>query len=224
MNPAALKVNVPDLEDGGTIIINTDGFTPGEFEVRQLTRRILSTTDRSPGYRVHRLPISTLNMNALKGVVQLTRKEMDRSKNFFALGVLYWLYDRPIEPTIKWINAKFGKNPELAKANEIAVKTGYNFADTTEVFTTHYTVKKAQIAPGKYRKITGNEATALGFVAASQLPDDRCSTVRIQLRPRRTFCTSWRVTRVSALRRFRPKTRSRPFARRSAPALPATSV
>ena len=168
MNPAALKVNLPDLEDGGTIIINTDGFTAENLKYAAYKSNPLEDGSLG-GFRVHKLPISTLNMNALKGVVQLTRKEMDRSKNFFALGVLYWLYDRPIEPTIKWINAKFGKNPELARANEIAVKTGYNFADTTEVFTTHYTVKKAQIAPGRYRKITGNEATALGFVAASQL-------------------------------------------------------
>jgi 2-oxoglutarate ferredoxin oxidoreductase subunit alpha len=168
MNPAALKVNVPDLEDGGTIIVNTDGFTPENLKYANYASNPLEDGSLA-GYRVHKLPISTLNMNALKGVVQLSRKELDRSKNFFALGVLYWLYDRPIEPTIKWINAKFSKSPELAKANEIAVKTGYNFADTTEVFTTHYTVKKAQIAPGKYRKITGNEATALGFVAASQL-------------------------------------------------------
>jgi len=168
MNPAALKVNMPDLEDGGTIIINTDGFTPENLKYANYASNPLEDGSLS-GYRVHKLPISTLNMNALKGVVQLSRKEMDRSKNFFALGVLYWLYDRPMEPTVKWINAKFGKNPELAKANEIAMKTGYNFADTTEVFTTHYTVKKAQIAPGKYRKITGNEATAIGFVTASQL-------------------------------------------------------
>jgi 2-oxoglutarate ferredoxin oxidoreductase subunit alpha len=118
---------------------------------------------------VHKLPISTLNMNALKGNVELSRKEIDRSKNFFALGVLYWLYDRPMDNTLNWIRSKFAKSPELAKANEIALKTGYNFADTTEVFTTHYTVKKAQIAPGKYRKITGNEATAIGFIAASQI-------------------------------------------------------
>ncbi len=168
MNPAALKVNVPDLEDGGTIIVNTDGFTPENLKYAAYKSNPLEDGSLA-GYRVHKLPISTLNMNALKGTVQLSRKEMDRCKNFFALGVLYWLYDRPIDPTIKWINAKFGKNPELAKANELAVRTGYNFADTTEVFTTHYTVKKAQIAPGKYRKITGNEATALGFVAASQL-------------------------------------------------------
>jgi 2-oxoglutarate ferredoxin oxidoreductase subunit alpha len=121
------------------------------------------------GYRVHKLPISTLNMNALKGNVELSRKDIDRCKNFFALGVLYWLYDRPLENTLGWIHAKFGKTPELAKANEISLRTGYNFADTTEVFTTHFTIKKAKIAPGKYRKITGNEATALGFVAAAQL-------------------------------------------------------
>jgi 2-oxoglutarate ferredoxin oxidoreductase subunit alpha len=121
------------------------------------------------GYRVHTLPISTLNVNALKGNVELSRKEIARCKNFFALGVLYWLYDRPLDPTLNWINAKFRKNPELAKANEVALKTGYNFAETTEVFTTHYTVKKAVIAPGRYRKITGNEATAIGFVTAAEL-------------------------------------------------------
>src|SRR3954453_5218879 len=168
MNPAALKVNLPDLEEGGTLIVNTDGFTPENLKYAAYAANPLEDGSLA-GYRVHKLPISTLNMNALKGAVQLSRKEMDRSKNFFALGVLYWLYDRPIEPTITWINAKFGKSPEDARANEIAVRTGYNFADTTEVFTTHYTVKKAAIAPGTYRKITGNEATALGFVAASQL-------------------------------------------------------
>jgi len=168
MNPAALKVNLSDLEDGGTIIVNTDGFTAENLKYANYASNPLED-DSLAGYRVHKLPISTLNMNALKGNVELSRKEIDRSKNFFALGVLYWLYDRPMENTLNWIRDKFAKSPELAKANEIALKTGYNFADTTEVFTTHYTVKKAQIAPGKYRKLTGNEATAIGFIAASQL-------------------------------------------------------
>lgn len=168
MNPAALKVNLSDLEDGGTLIVNTDGFTPENLKYANYATNPLEDGSLA-GYRVHKLPISTLNMNALKGNVELTRKEIDRSKNFFALGVLYWLYDRPMDNTLNWIHSKFAKNPELAKANEIALKTGYNFADTTEVFTTHYTVKKAQIAPGKYRKITGNEATAIGFIAASQI-------------------------------------------------------
>jgi 2-oxoglutarate/2-oxoacid ferredoxin oxidoreductase subunit alpha len=168
MNPAALKVNLPDLEDGGTLIINTDSFTPENLKYANYAANPLDDNSLA-GYRVHKLPITTLNMNALKGNVELSRKEIDRSKNFFALGVLYWLYDRPMENTLNWIRTKFAKNPELAKANEIALKTGYNFADTTEVFTTHYTVKKAKIAPGKYRKITGNEATAIGFIAASQI-------------------------------------------------------
>src|SRR4030095_14099644 len=168
MNPAALKVNLADLEEGGTIIVNTDSFTPENLKYANYAANPLDDGSVA-GYRVHRLPITTLNMNALKGKVELSRKEIDRSKNFFALGVLYWLYDRPMENTINWIQSKFAKNPELAKANEIALKTGYNFADTTEVFTTHFTIKKAKIAPGNYRKITGNEATALGFVAASQL-------------------------------------------------------
>ena len=168
MNPAALKVNLPDLEEGGTLIVNTDGFTAENLKYANYAANPLEDGSLA-GYRVHKLPISTLNMNALKGNVELSRKEIDRSKNFFALGVLYWLYDRPMDNTLNWIQTKFAKSPELAKANEIALKTGYNFADTTEVFTTHYTVKKAQIAPGKYRKITGNEATAIGFVAASQI-------------------------------------------------------
>jgi 2-oxoglutarate ferredoxin oxidoreductase subunit alpha len=168
MNPAALKVNLPDLEEGGTLIINTDEFTKDNLEHAAYKSNPLEDGSLA-GYRVHQLPISTLNRNALKGNVQLSRKEIDRSKNFFALGVLYWLYDRPLDTTLNWINAKFRKNAELVKANETALKTGYNFAETTEVFTTHYTVKKAVIAPGRYRKITGNEATAIGFVAAAQL-------------------------------------------------------
>ena len=169
MNPAALKVNLPDLEEGGTIIVNTDEFNKENLKKAAYAVNPLED-DTLRGYRVHKLPITTLNMRALQEAkVGLGRKEMDRCKNFFALGVLYWLYDRPLEPTLNWIAAKFAKNPEVGKANEVALKTGYNFADTTEVFTTHYTVRKAQIAPGKYRKITGNEATAIGFIAASEL-------------------------------------------------------
>jgi 2-oxoglutarate ferredoxin oxidoreductase subunit alpha len=168
MNPAALKVNLPDLEEGGTLIINSDEFTKENLAHAAYQSNPLEDGSLT-GYRVHTLPISTLNVNALKGAVELSRKEIARCKNFFALGVLYWLYDRPLDPTLNWINAKFRKNPELAKANEVALKTGYNFAETTEVFTTHYKVKKAVIAPGRYRKITGNEATAIGFVTAAEL-------------------------------------------------------
>ncbi|HEX6623825.1 MAG TPA: 2-oxoacid:acceptor oxidoreductase subunit alpha [Pyrinomonadaceae bacterium] len=169
MNPAALKVNLSDLEDGGTIIVNTDEFNKENLKKANYAANPLED-ETLKGYRIHRLPITTLNIRALQEAgVKLSRKEMDRCKNFFALGVLYWLYDRPMEPSLEWIKAKFAKNEEVARANEVALKTGYNFADTTEVFTTHYTVKKAVIAPGKYRKITGNEATAIGFIAAAEL-------------------------------------------------------
>jgi len=169
MNPAALKVNLGDLEDGGTVIINSDEFNKDNLKKANYQSNPLDDGTLQ-GYRVHKLPITTLNIRALQEAgVRLSRKEMDRCKNFFALGVLYWLYDRPMDPSLEWIRAKFAKHPEVQKANEIALRTGYNFADTTEVFTTHYTVRKAVIAPGKYRKITGNEATAIGFVTAAEL-------------------------------------------------------
>ncbi|MFL6284056.1 MAG: 2-oxoacid:acceptor oxidoreductase subunit alpha, partial [Pyrinomonadaceae bacterium] len=169
MNPAALKVNLADLEEGGTLLINTDEFNKENLKKANYSSNPLED-ETLKGYRVHRLPISTVNIRALQEAdVKLSRKEMDRCKNFFALGILYWLYDRPMEPTLEWIDAKFKKSPEVARANVVALKTGYNFADTTEVFTTHYKVKKAATAPGKYRKITGNEATAIGFVAAAEL-------------------------------------------------------
>ena len=169
MNPAALKVNLEDLEEGGTLLVNTDEFNKENLKKANYASNPLED-ETLKGYRVHRLPISTVNIRALQEAgVKLSRKEMDRCKNFFALGILYWLYDRPMEPTLEWIRTKFKKNEEVMRANEVALKTGYNFADTTEVFTTHYKVKKAATAPGKYRKITGNEATAIGFVTAAEL-------------------------------------------------------
>jgi 2-oxoglutarate ferredoxin oxidoreductase subunit alpha len=169
MNPAALKVNLPDLEDGGTLLINTDEFNKENLKKADYASNPLED-ETLRGYRLHKLPITTVNIRALQEAgVKLSRKEMDRCKNFFALGILYWLYDRPMEPTLEWIRSKFKKNEEVMRANEVALKTGYNFADTTEVFTTHYRVKKAATAPGKYRKITGNEAAAIGFVTAAEL-------------------------------------------------------
>src|ERR687893_91168 len=169
MNPAALKVNLSDLEEGGTLLVNTDEFNKENLKKADYKSNPLDD-ETLKGFRVHKLPITTVNIRALQEAgVKLSRKEMDRCKNFFALGILYWLYDRPMEPTLEWVRSKFKKKPEIARANEVALKTGYNFADTTEVFTTHYTVKKAVIAPGKYRKITGNEATAIGFITAAEL-------------------------------------------------------
>jgi 2-oxoglutarate/2-oxoacid ferredoxin oxidoreductase subunit alpha len=167
MNPAALKVNIGDLEKGGILITNTDAFTEQNLNKAGYSSNPLEDGSVSE-FRVFKLPITSLTFNALKET-KLPKKQQERCKNFFALGLMYWLYDRPMENTLKWINDKFGKMPDIANANILSLKAGYNYADTVEMFTTHFRVRKAKIAPGKYRNITGNEAAAIGFVAAAQL-------------------------------------------------------
>lgn len=167
MNPAALKVNLEDLEPGGILIVNTDAFN--ENNLKKAGYPVNPLEDGSlDGYRVFKLPITTLNRSALREI-KLASKEVDRCKNFWALGMMYWLYDRPLDPTQRWIESKFKKNAEVMKANQTALKAGFAYAEAAEIFTTHYRVRRAAIAPGKYRNITGNQATALGFVAASVL-------------------------------------------------------
>lgn len=168
MNPAALKVNLPDLEDGGLLIINTNEFIKANFDKAGYTTNPLEDGSLA-GYRVVSIPITDMTMNAL-AQVPMTKRNKERCKNFFALGVVFCLYDRPLEPTIEWIKDKFEKkHPEVAEANRLVLKAGFDYADTAEIFSTHYKVRKAHLPPGKYRKITGNEATALGFVTAAQL-------------------------------------------------------
>jgi 2-oxoglutarate ferredoxin oxidoreductase subunit alpha len=168
MNPAALRVNIEDLEPGGILITNTDAFNENNLKKAGYTQNPLEDGSLT-GYRLFKLPITTLNRAALRDEVKLPSKEIDRCKNFWALGLMYWLYDRPLQPTERWIEAKFKRNAEVAKANLTALKAGFAYAEAAEIFTTHYRVRKAAIEPGKYRNITGNEATALGFVAASVL-------------------------------------------------------
>jgi 2-oxoglutarate ferredoxin oxidoreductase subunit alpha len=167
MNPAALKVNIKDLEPGGILVLNTDEFNDGNLKKAGYASNPLNDGSLS-GYRVFQIPITSLTLKALENS-SLPFKQQERCKNFYALGLMYWLYDRPMEPTLKWIEDKFGAKPEIAEANIMALRAGYNYADTMELFTTHYHVGKAQIKPGKYRNITGNEATAIGFITASQL-------------------------------------------------------
>jgi 2-oxoglutarate ferredoxin oxidoreductase subunit alpha len=167
MNPAALKVNLHDLEKGGILIINSDAFAELNLKKAGYEKNPLEDGSLS-AYRVISIPLTELNLNALKEL-SLGKKEADRCKNFFALGMMYWLYDRPLDPTLKWMQSKFQKNPVVLEANVRALRAGFNYADTTELFTTHYRVRKASLAPGKYRNITGNEATALGFIAAAQV-------------------------------------------------------
>ncbi len=167
MNPAALKTNLPDLPRGGTLIVNTDEFV--EINLKKAAYESNPLNDGTlAGYRVIEVPITSMNARALKDS-GLNTKQIDRSKNFFALGLMFWLYDRPLEPTLRWIDAKFSRNPSVANANADTLKAGYNFGETAELFPIHYKVPKAHLAPGRYRSITGNEATALGFLTASRL-------------------------------------------------------
>ncbi len=167
LNPAALKTNLADVPKGGTIIVNTDEFN--EINLRKAAYDTNPLEDGSlAGYRVIEVPITSMNARALKDS-GLNTKQIDRSKNLFALGVMFWLYERPLEPTLRWIEEKFSKNPSVADANAATLKAGYHFGETAELFPVHYRVPKANLAPGRYRSITGNEATALGFLAASQL-------------------------------------------------------
>ncbi|MCH7516232.1 MAG: 2-oxoacid:acceptor oxidoreductase subunit alpha [Bacteroidetes bacterium] len=165
MNPAALKKNLPELRPNGTIIVNTDSFDPKNLKLAKYERNPLED-DTLNGYHVHEVPITSLTKNALEDS-SLSLKEVSRCKNFFALGIMYWLYNRPLEKTEEWLNIKFKNKPELAKANIKAMKSGYNFGEITEIFTTRYKVDPAKLPKGTYRNISGNEATALGFLTAS---------------------------------------------------------
>ncbi len=166
MNPAALKVNVKDLYPGAIIIVNQDSFDQKNLQLAHYETNPLEDGSLSQ-FQVIKVPITTMTLNALEGM-GLSMKEMTRSKNFFVLGLTYWMFDRPLEPTINWIKEKFGKNPKIAEANEKALKAGYYFGDTAEIFTMRFSVKPAKLERGVYRNVMGNEAIALGAVAASK--------------------------------------------------------
>jgi 2-oxoglutarate ferredoxin oxidoreductase subunit alpha len=165
MNPAALKTNLVDLAVGGAIIVNSDAFTPGNLAKANYAVSPLSDGSLK-AYKVFEVPVSTLNALALEGL-EMTSKQVDLTKNFFCLGLMFWLYERSMEPTLAWIQQKFGSRPVIAEANKRALTAGFSFGDTTEMFHTTYNVPKAKLAPGTYRNITGNEATAIGFLAAA---------------------------------------------------------
>jgi 2-oxoglutarate ferredoxin oxidoreductase subunit alpha len=167
MNPAALVTNLRLLRDGGTVIVNEDAFNDKNLKLASLTTDPLEDGSLAK-YQVHRVAINKLTARALEDM-NLSTRMVDKTKNFFALGLMYWMYNRPIDQSIRFIKEKFGaKDPDLAEANLRVLKAGYNFGDTTEVFTTRYDVKPAHLAPGTYRNIMGNVATALGLVAAAR--------------------------------------------------------
>jgi 2-oxoglutarate ferredoxin oxidoreductase subunit alpha len=166
MNAAALKVNLGSLVDGGTIIANTEGFNDKNLKLAGYTSNPL--TDGSlDKYRLYAVDITKLTALALQDM-NLSSKLVDRSKNFFALGMMYWMYNRPMEPTIEWIKSKFSNKPEIMEANLRVLKAGWNYSETTEIFSVRYEVGPAKLPPGRYRNITGNQALAWGLMAAAQ--------------------------------------------------------
>ncbi|HET6189729.1 MAG TPA: 2-oxoacid:acceptor oxidoreductase subunit alpha [Trebonia sp.] len=167
MNPAALKANLKDLPRGADLILNTDEFTKRNLAKVGYDKNPLEDGSLDQ-YSVHPVPLTSLTVKSLEDL-DITRKDAERAKNMFALGLLSWLYGRPAEGTLSFLEAKFGKKPEIYKANVTAFQAGWNYGETTEDFSVRYEVKPAPIAAGKYRNITGNLALSYGLIAAAQL-------------------------------------------------------
>jgi 2-oxoglutarate/2-oxoacid ferredoxin oxidoreductase subunit alpha len=167
MNPAALRTNLGDLPKGGTLIVNTDAFSERNLQKAGYDGNPLEDGSLSD-FHVHEVPLTSMTIEALKGV-SVTSREAERSKNFFALGLMSWLYHRPTEGTLAFIAQKFAKRPEIVEANTKAFSAGWNYGETSEDFAVSYEVAPAKLAPGTYRQITGNTALAYGLIAASKL-------------------------------------------------------
>jgi 2-oxoglutarate/2-oxoacid ferredoxin oxidoreductase subunit alpha len=166
MNPAALKANLGDLPRGADVIANTDEFTKRNLTKVGYEQNPLEDGSLS-GYQLHALPITSVTVKALEGF-DISRKEAERAKNMFALGLLSWLYNRPAEGTMTFLESKFAKKPEIMEANKAAFRAGWNYGETTEAFSVQYEVKPSTMPPGTYRNITGNTALAYGLIAASR--------------------------------------------------------
>ncbi len=167
MNPAALKANIADLEPGGILVVNEDAFNKGNLAKAGYAENPLDDGSLTR-YQLFRVPIDKLNAEAC-AETGLTGRAVGRCKNFYALGLVYWVFGRSMDPTLRWIQDKFGSKPAVADANVRALRAGYYFGETAEMFPARYLVAPAKISPGRYRKVTGNEATAMGLITAAQL-------------------------------------------------------
>ena len=168
MNPAALKTNLADLRQGGMLIVNAGAFTPGNLEKAGYKSNPLEDAAVKATYKIFLVDMNKLTESALEGS-GLSSKEVARCKNYFALGLMYWLYSRPMEAQLESIAKKFAKKPEFADANGKVFKAGYAFGETSELFFARYQVPASQLSPGHYRNVTGNFATALGFATVAHI-------------------------------------------------------
>ena len=166
MNPAALQTNLGALEGGGSVIADADEFTARNLEKAGYAANPLEDGSLQD-YHVYRVPMTSMTLRAADGIEGVTRREAERSKNFFALGLLSWMFGRPIDVTIRWIEGRFASNPPIREANLAAFRAGWNFGETTEIFAVQYEVKPAPAAPGVYRNVNGATALAWGLIAAS---------------------------------------------------------
>jgi len=166
MNPAALKTNLKDLPTSGILVVDKDAFTDRNLQKAGYDGNPLEDGSLE-SYEVHAIPLTSMTIEALKEIEGITKREAERSKNMFALGLMSWLYGRPTEGTIDFLRRKFAKRPEIAEANVKAFQTGYAFGETTEAFAVQYEVRPAALKPGLYRNITGNQALSYGLIAAS---------------------------------------------------------
>src|SRR5438132_4800391 len=167
MNPAALKTNLKDLPKGGQLLVNSDAFNERNLQKAGYAANPLEDGSLEE-YQVHAVPLTSMTVEALKDV-DITSREAERSKNMFALGLMSWLYGRPVDKTIEFLQKKFASKPAIAEANVRAIQAGYAYGETTESFAVTYEVKPAKLAPGTYRNITGNTALSYGLIAASKL-------------------------------------------------------
>jgi 2-oxoglutarate ferredoxin oxidoreductase subunit alpha len=167
MNPAALKVHLGDLKTGGLLIVNTQAFDKRNLDKAGYPSNPLEDPQLAERYRLHKVDMTGLTMQAIQDL-DLNVKEKGRTKNFFALGLVSWIYTRPLDPTLEWIQKKFAKSPVIAEANTRVLKAGHAFGETAEIFTECYQVEPAEMAPGLYRAMTGNRALAWGLLAAAE--------------------------------------------------------
>ena len=168
MNAAALKTNLKRVQKGGTIVVNTEGFDKKNLRLAKYEDGQNPIEDETlAGYQVFKIPITKLTRECLKES-SLGTKEKDRCKNMFVLGFLFWRYNRTMDDTIKFLNAKFGKKPDILDANLKTLKAGYHFGETTETFTSTYEVKAAPLEKGTYRSIMGNQALVIGLITAAK--------------------------------------------------------
>lgn len=168
MNPAALRANLEDLEPGGVIIANSDAFTKTNLRKAGYAESPLNG-DSLNGYELHEVALTSMTRRALEGIDGMSNQQKDLCKNAFALGLAFWMFDRPLETTLNFYRRKFGKNPQVVEANTRALKAGYHFGETTETFQSRLRVPgRTHVEPGTYRRITGNEALVLGLVTAAR--------------------------------------------------------